>query len=70
MNTASNCLTDLYSANFSNSVQQKIIKLEPMILLRFPSFSLPNHCVYEPSLKYSFLKLVSHFHICVVVYTW
>ena len=42
-------LIDLHIANFSNSLQQKITKLEPMNLPRFPSFSLPN-----PSLNQSF----------------
>ena len=34
------------SATFSNSSQQKIPKLEPMNLPRFPSFSLANRCIY------------------------
>ena len=38
----SDWLIDLHSANFSNSLQQKITKLEPMNLPRFPSFSVPN----------------------------
>ena len=42
---ASNWLTGLHSANFSNYLQQKITKIEPMNLLWFLSFSLPNPCL-------------------------
>ena len=38
----SDWLIDLHSANFSNSLQQKITKLESMNFPRFPSFSVPN----------------------------
>ena len=41
----SDWLIDLHSANFSNSLKQKITKLEPMNLPRFPSFYLPNSCI-------------------------
>ena len=43
----SDWLMDLHSANFSNSVKQKINKLELMNLPQFPSFSLPNPCINE-----------------------
>ena len=38
----SDWLTDLHSANFLNSLKQKITKSEPMNLPQFLSFSLPN----------------------------
>ena len=39
----------IYDYNFVAPLKQKITKLEPMNLPRFPSFSLPNPCINKIS---------------------
>ena len=73
---ASDWLTALHSANFPDSLKQKINRLEPVNLPRFPSFSLPNpwyllwqivrlstlaNCNWENIANYNKLHISKHF---------